>query len=141
MDARIVVEGLPQFLRALKLYAPLVHKQFRSKARDIAKAIAAEAKSNASWSGRIPGAISPSVTTKFVGVRVSKKKAPHGGLYERGSTGRPKVVRHPLFGNKNVWFEEPVRPFLAPAVEANRDDTLAAMLQAVEEAKRGAGLE
>jgi hypothetical protein len=140
-QGQIVIEGLPEFLRALKRYVPEVHKQFRERARAIAVAISAEAKQNASWSRRIPAAISPSVTTKFIGVRVSKKKAAHGGIYERGVKGNPNVVRHPLFGNRDFWFSTPTRPFIAPAVEAKRGDSLEAMLRAVEEAKRGAGLE
>lgn len=140
-QAHIVIEGLPEFLRALKRYVPEVHKEFRARARAIAASIANDAKGRAAWSRRIPGAISPTVTSRVIGVRVSKKKAPHGGLYERGSKGRPTTVRHPLFGNRNFWFDEPTRPFLAPAVEAQRDESIAAMFAALEDAKRGAGLE
>src|SRR5688572_29464423 len=119
-------------MRALKKYAPEVNSEFRRNVRAVASRIASSAKSKASWSTRIPGAIAPSVTTKGVGVRLSKKKAPHGGLYERGGQGRSNSVRHTLFGNRNFWFETPTRPFLQPAVEENRDQALEDMMRAVE---------
>lgn len=139
---RIVIEGLPEFLRALKRYAPEVRKDWNKRARGIAKVIAASAKANASWSSRIPGAIVPTATTRFVGVRVLKAKAPHGPLFERGEAGSRNAMsfRHPLFGNRAFWFQEPTRPFVQPAVEKHRGSSLKAMLEAVEEAKRGAGL-
>lgn len=140
--ARIVVEGLREFDRALKRLSPEVHKEFRARARSIAREIATRAKRNAWWSRRIPGAISPTVTSRAIGVRVSRRKALHGPLYERGSKGRGQSMffRHPLFGNRDFWFSTPVRPFLAPAVEDEREQSTQAMLQAVYDAKKRVGL-
>lgn len=137
----IRIEGLPEFLRGLKQYAPEVRKLFLKRARSIAAAIADDARGRASWSRRIPGAIGPVVQAGRIGVRVNKKRAPHGPLYELGSKGNTGIVRHPLFGNRKFWYSEPARPFLAPAVEAKRDEMVRQMLDAVEQVGRGVGLE
>lgn len=140
-ETRVVIEGLPEFLRALKRFAPEVRKEFNKQARAVASAIASTAKQNANWSRRIPGAIGTSVTGRGVGVRLSKSKAPHGAMYERGTKGGAGVVRRPLFGNRQFWFSTPTRPFLEPAVEAHREEATESMLEAIEAAKRGVGLE
>lgn len=127
------IEGLSSFLRALKEYAPDLRKQFVKRARLAAGIIAAEARSNAAWSTRIPGAISPVTTSTGVGVRVSKKKAPHAGLYERGGQGGRGSFRHPLFGDENYWFTQSIRPFLAPALKDKSAEVITAMVHAVEE--------
>ena len=134
------IEGLREFDRAMKRLTPEVQKQFRADLKKIAQDVASEAKGRASWSRRIPGAISATVTAKGAGVRLSKKKAPHGGLYERGSSGNRRMVRHPLFGNTDFWFETPIRPFIEPAVQSKRDDAKEAFLDALQRAKKGVGL-
>jgi hypothetical protein len=139
-QATVKVEGLSQFLRALKRYAPEVRKEFNKRARSVASVIAADARGRAAWSRRIPGAIGPTVTTKWVGVRISRRKASHGPLYERGGKGNTGVVRHPLFGNRAFWFSTPARPMLRPAAQAHEQDTVEAMVRAIGDAKRGAGL-
>lgn len=137
-----MIVGLPELTRKLRTFAPDVAKQFRSKAAEVSKAIATEAKNLASWSTRIPGAIRPTTTVKGPGVRLVKRAAPHGGLYERGAKGgRSSSFRHPLFGNRNFWYTQQTRPFLAPAVEANRKGGIEAMVAAIQEAKRETGLE
>lgn len=140
-DVRVQFEGLPEFRRALKKYAPEVSKEMNGRFRLIAGEIAIVAKAFAGWSDRIPRAIAPTVTSRFIGVRVSKKRAPHGGLYERGNKGsRSATFRHPVFGNRGIWRTEPVRPFLAPAVEAMRPKAIPAAFAAIEEARRKVGL-
>lgn len=141
MRATVKIEGLSKVMRSLKRLAPEIHKDLRVRFRDVAKEVAQTAKSNASWSKRIPGAIGVTVSNKGVGVRVSKKKAPHGPLYERGNKGsRSSSLRHPLFGNKAFWFSEPIRPFLRPAVEDHRDDATQKLLDAIVAARREVGL-
>jgi hypothetical protein len=135
----VKVEGLAEIQKLLKRYAPEVQKKFRAKLRGLAVAIAQDAKGRAAWSERIPGAIAPTVTTKAVGVRVSKKKAPHGGLFERGGSSGSEI-RHPLFGNREFWFSQPVRPFLQPAVDSKHDEAQRTLREALDEARREVGL-
>lgn len=140
--ASVEVEGLPEFLRALRRYAPEVRKDFNREARTAANVIVSEARTRAGWSRRVPASVTvgPTVTGQEVGVRISRRVARHGPLYERGSKGTPGVIRHPLFGNREHWYSTPVRPFLAPAVEANESSVIEAMLRAVASAQRGADL-
>lgn len=129
------VVGLRELQRALKRFAPGVHKSFRKRLREIAKVVAADARGRASWSHRIPGAIQPFVTMKAAGVRVRAAKAQHGPLYEGGDQQRA-TFRHPLFGDRSHWYTQRTRPFLHPAVEARARFIHAEAVKAVEEAKR-----
>jgi hypothetical protein len=80
---------------------------------------------NASWSGRIPGAVraQPFFTAKRAGVRiiVDAKAAPEARPLEHGGNGGE--FRHPVFGGGNktrdqwTWVEQPARPFFYAALE------------------------
>ena|SRR5436190_7843283 len=105
--------------------------RLRPALRAAGQLIANQARANASWSDRIPGAIG--VTTSFssrggVKVRVSATKAPHARALE-GVT-RDNTFRHPVFG-KDVWVEQPTRPFLFPAVRAKRNQAMEAISAAI----------
>jgi hypothetical protein len=115
-----------------------LNKQFREVMR---QHVLPAARSNASWSSRIPGAIKPQVTQRQIALRVARKQAPHGRPYEGlqwGARGR-STFRHPVFGNRNVWVAQSTRPFLQPAMDANREKAVEAAKQAVEEVARTNG--
>jgi hypothetical protein len=139
MADKIVIDGYSQLLRGLKKLAPEVDKNLRKELRGLAAGVASDAKANASWSDRIPPAIGVSVTNKGVGVRVARKRAPHGSLFERGSRGNRGAIRHPVFGS-DTWVSQPTRPFLQPAVDSRRDDLLRDAEAALRKAVRQAGL-
>ncbi len=118
--------GVPVELRAA----------MRPAIRAAAGIITADAKSRASYSTRIPGAIS--VGTSFssrnggVAIRVASVKAPHARVLE-GTTKRA-TFRHPVFGSESTWVEQSTRPFLFPAVRAKRaefETALRAVVRAV----------
>jgi hypothetical protein len=44
------------------------------------------------------------------------------------------TFRHPVFGNKAVWVEQPMHPALGPAVEANADRIELLTLKALDRA-------
>lgn len=83
--------------------------------REAAQPVARQAKQNASWSRRIPGAVKVGVLTgqrsAGVVVRVDRKKAPHARPYE--NAGEQGTFRHPVFGSDR-WVAQRARPFLAP---------------------------
>lgn len=118
-----------------------LRKRLRPKLREAGKIVAADAKLRASWSTRIPRAIS--VRTSFtktrpgVSVIVDRKKAPHGRPYEHG--GGPGTFRHPVFGNREIWVSQRARPFLEPALEAKGNEAGRRITDAVDEATRDAG--
>ena len=131
-------EAFKVFQRELRKVEPALAKELNKELRAVVKEhVVPEAKANAGWSSRIPGAIKPQVTTKQIGVRVAAKQAPHGRPFEglRGGSS----FRHPVFGNRNVWVNQGTRPFLAPAVDANQEKAAQAALKAIDTAGRAAG--
>lgn len=103
--------------------------------------VAAQAKANASWSTRIPGAITAGVSSsrRYPGaqIKVSKDKAPHARLYEW--PGRGGSFRHPVFGDRDVWVAQEGRPFIRPAVRAKGNEFIKACDRAVDQTARAHG--
>ena len=132
---RVVVIGLPELQRALRSFAPDVQKTFRGRLSEIAMVVAGDARGRASWSRRIPGAITTTVQAAGAGIRVRAAQAPHGPLYEMRASWR-----HPLFGDRRHWYAQRGRPFLQPAVDARQEYIRVEAVRAVELAKEEAGL-
>lgn len=114
-----------------------VRAAVRPAVNQAAELIAAQARANASWSSRIPGAISTSVRFSSRGgavVRVSSAAAPHARPYE--GIGNPgSTFRHPVYGN-DWWVEQAERPFLIPARQAKGEAAKALIFAAVKSATR-----
>lgn len=67
-------------------------------------------------------------TTAFgVQFRVDSSKAPHARPYENGSLRNPGMVRHPVYGNREVWCETPIRPFFYNSVTDKADQVVDAI--------------
>ncbi|MGW4426430.1 HK97 gp10 family phage protein [Streptosporangium sp. NPDC004631] len=116
--------------------------ELRPAVQRAAREVLAEARSRASWSSRIPGAMRVSV--RFTGpaagasVIVSATRAPHARPYE-GLTTRGGDFRHPVFGNRDRWVPQAARPFLFPAARATREQVVREIDQAVERVLRRTG--
>lgn len=122
--------------------------EMRAKLRTVVKqgadAIAAQAKVNANFSTRIPGAISTqsssalSVTKVSATVRVSAAKAPHARVLEEGNVGSSSTTtfRHPVYG-RDWWTPQPMHPFLAPAVAGKEREIVTAIMAAIETTQKG----
>jgi len=121
----------------LKAMSTEVRREIRPALRKIARPMIKDAKDNADWSSRIPGAIRLSVLKRGVSIRVSRRKAPHARAYE-GIAGR-KTFRHPVFGDREHWVEQKTRPFLDPAVQAHAHKIRPAMVEIIEDAARRHG--
>lgn len=125
------LDGIPKELR----------KQLRPALKAAAEPIVQDAKGRASWSTRIPRAISLSVRFSRrdpgVSIRVRRGAAPHGRAYE-GITGNA-TFRHPVFGHRDRWVSQETRPYLAPAAEAGMDGALSAAVEAVDQTARDFG--
>jgi hypothetical protein len=130
------------FQKELKAMNNAVAKELNAEFRDVIRQhVLPDAKANASWSSRIPGAIKPQVTQRLIGLRVARKQAPHGRPYEglqTGARGR-STFRHPVFGNRKVWVSQNTRPFLQPAMDDNREEAVEAAKKAVVSAAERAG--
>ena len=103
-----------------------------------------DARSNASWSSRIPSSISISATQKLITIKSGGPKAPHGGYYESGHDDRDGAVvfAHLVFGKKvdksiksqvaaNGYILEPTKPYLRPARDANLELFAQALADAI----------
>lgn len=135
---------IQRLARDLHRMGPAGQRALKRRFRGVAQPLLAAARANASWSTRIPGAISvrsvASASSVRIGVqlRSSAKKAPHARPYE--GLGQGGVFRHPVFGRRDAkWVEQKTRPFLYPAVREKGDDAGRALLDAYEDAAREAG--
>lgn len=120
--------------RELKVVSPKLANALKRDLRVYAGEVASVAKANASWSTKIPPTIAPTATSTYAGVRV---RGILGPLYERGVRGG--AWRHPLFGNRNFWYPQRTRPFLAPAITSTSKGALAKMERSIEAAAKAAG--
>jgi hypothetical protein len=97
---------------------------------------------NAAWSSRIPRSLMVRLRLggRSPGVLVVARQsiAPHARAYE-GMSGRGDTFRHPVMGDRDVWVSQAVRPFLAPAVDATREDVADDLVKAVDDTVRKAG--
>lgn len=132
----IEYSGVRELARALGRMPAELRLELRPELRKAGQIVADQAKANASWSTRIPGAISVSTSTTSrtggVAVRVDHIKAPHARPLE-GVTGNG-IFRHPVFGNRSNWVDQPTRPFLFPAVRAKQAEAKALIAEAVRSA-------
>ena len=129
----------PQVARQLASIAPEIRRGTARAIRDEAAPIVLDARANASWSSRIPGAITarPSFAGSRAGIyiRVNSAIAPHARPYE-DVTGRGEV-RHPVFG---VWRSgvryDKSQPFVAPAIRSGQPRVRAGIERAISDALR-----
>lgn len=133
-----------QAIRALQKdigkFEPELRKALRPALKSAVEPIAADARGRASWSTRIPRAISVSVRFSRdpgVLIRVRRAAAPHGRAYE-GITGAV-LFQHPVFGHRDRQVTEDTRPYLEPAVTAGADNVLGAAVEAVDQTARELG--
>lgn len=125
---------------------PKVRRNLNKNFKNAAESVAEEARSNASWSTRIPAAIKvrASRSRRFPGaeIYVRHADAPHARPYEHGSGRRRDSFRHPVYqreGRPNVWVEQATRPFVRPAFKRKGFEFTHACNRAVNDAAREAG--
>lgn len=114
-----------------------MQKDLRRNILDASDVIVQRARSNASWSSRIPNAISARVrfgTGSAVQIVVDSKQAPHARPYEGIGQGRGNTFRHPLFGNTDIWVEQQQRPFLFPARRQHEHEVVKGVQDAINSA-------
>lgn len=111
-----------------------------SRFREIGQPVLADAQSRASWSSRIPAALSVRAnvrdTRMGIELRASAGAAPHARPFE-GLAGGGQF-RHPVFG-RDTWVTESTRAFALPAVQSNESRASEACATAFEDAARECG--
>ena len=136
-------QELAKLARDLHRMGPAGRRRLKKAFEEAGRPLEADARSRASWSSRIPGAISVrplmSDVRGMVGVqlRVSSADAPHARPYE--GMGQGGSFRHPVYGNREVWVSQQTRPYAFPAVKATADKILPAIGDAYEAAARECG--
>lgn len=115
-------------VKALRRAQPQLAKELRKELREAGLIVAEEAKKIIEpHSKKIPRTIKVRVSGASVAVVAGGPNAPTAALFELGNTGgkgsasasRNGVFRHPVFGNREQWVNQPMHPFLAPAALAN----------------------
>ncbi|GAA0347873.1 HK97 gp10 family phage protein [Actinoallomurus spadix] len=122
---------LQALIRDLGQVPPAIRKELRPVVKQAAQPTLARMKSNASWSTRIPGAITMRAANTTIGVRfrVNAGRAPHARPYE--NDGNQGTFRAPLWGDREHWYPHQARPFFYRAVEATADQVRDALGDAV----------
>lgn len=131
--------GLERLARNLKAASPAAYRATRKGLRAAAVPVLARARSNASFSSRIPQSGRIVVTSGLV-VRVvfGGASAPDAAPIENDGRG---FVRHPTFSprptvpEKVGWTSSGSHPaFLGPALEAEAETTVEVVIEIVEQA-------
>jgi hypothetical protein len=136
------VSGDPTYVVAedMRNLPEALRKKVRPKIRQAVEIVAADARTRAGWSSRIPATVR--IRTSFrtdreqVSVDAGGKNAPHARPYE--GLGR-NPFRHPVYGNREVWVPQAARPFLMPAARAHRATVDGLLQAAFAEAAQGIG--
>ena len=131
---------LQALIRDLGAIPPAARKTMRPAINRAGRLVLTQMKTNASWSTRIPAAITMRAATGgTVGVtfRVNATRAPHARPYEHD--GAAGTFRHPVYGNREVWVSQAARPFFYRAVQQYTDQVVQLLGDAVEQAARQHG--
>lgn len=124
--------GAGELARALRRLPEEARRELRPALRHAGQLVRNKAASNASWSTRIPGALSvvtsASGSRPAVAVVARGARAPHARPYE-GIAGT-STFRHPVYGG-DTWVAQACRPFLAPAVRTEQPAVVAELSGAV----------
>lgn len=130
--------SLTQLAKDLRKAAPDVSKKMNTRLRNAGKLVAGAAKVNASYSTRIPA----SVKVNRRGVNVTVTAGGPGAANAAPIENRGKgFVRHPVYGNKDVWTAKNSHPaFLLPALASQEDAVVTEVASAVSDALRDSGL-
>ena len=128
---RIDARSFKKFSSTLRKAAPELAVGMRVKLKAAGQIVADDAKSRSAYSTRIPGSIRVSIAAGKVTIVAGGAKAPDAGPLE--NKGLPGSFRHPVFGNRAVWVAQQARPFLHPALEAKKDEAMAAVAETLVE--------
>lgn len=140
MTVKIDVKALRRAARDLKLSDPEASKALRLGLKAAAQVVALDAKKNSDWSTRIPGTIKASSSGAISAkVKAGGPNAPHAAALE--NNGKPGKFRHPVFGNDQVWVDQPARPYLGPAADKNQDVVAGLVLDTLKTAFSAMGLD
>jgi hypothetical protein len=121
-------------------------RALRRRLTALGQPLLSDARRRASWSSRIPAAMSvrpiADANRGRVGIqlRVNASQAPHARPYEGLSAqGSESYFRHPVFGDRETWVSQLTRPYAFPAVVSAGEKARGEVAAAAEDAAREAG--
>jgi hypothetical protein len=142
-------DQMARVARDLRRIDPALVKEMRRGVKEAAQPIFADIKAAATATSRSVGKsitleVSFSAKTAGAAIKAKRSKMPAGkadlpALFERGSKGGG-VIRHPVFGNRAVWVNQPLRRFIAPVAPKHLPAVQTRMLKTLDDAARAAGL-
>lgn len=142
----IPTDGVGLDLSDLRLFSKALRKAEPALAKGVAKSLRAAGAIVANeikvLSADASVTIPPSVKVRVAGLTVSVVAGGNGiplaGLMDRGNSGRSSstatnnsVFRHPVFGNMDVWVDQPMHPFMIPGLDRTREAATTAILAVV----------
>ena len=114
------LEGLSRHMRES---ADLVKLETDKMVAEVGAIVTADAKLQAAGhSQSIPSTIRLEVIPGAAIIHAGNADVPLAVLYEKGNKGqrKGKTFKHPVFGDRNNWVEQPRFRFLAPALRRAR---------------------
>lgn len=124
----------------LRRAAPEMYVKLMRNLREGAERVADDARMNASFSSKIPATIKVRETALQVTVTAGAADVPQARLFESGNAGARGAAKaqdgefsHPVFGHRDNWVNQPMRPFLRPAIEKNAVEIDALVVEAIGE--------
>jgi hypothetical protein len=126
--AGIDTRDFKDVVKVLRKAQPEAHKQLRRRLRKAGEIVAVAARELASeHSEKIPPTVKVRTAGATVAVIAGGKDAAIAPLFELGNTGGSKSAaaarrdkfRHPVYGNRQVWVDQDMHPFIAPAAAAH----------------------
>jgi hypothetical protein len=110
------------FADRLRATPPHLQREMAKRVKAAASSFVRALQGNYSWSSRIPGAVRTRVgfgpRSSGVLVFVDAGAAPHARPLEFGNRGGG-INRHPVFGNREAWTNQPTRPTFMRTIAAN----------------------
>lgn len=133
--------GVRELAEAFGRVPIALKRELRPQMRAAGQHILDDMRHRASYSTRIPAATKMTVRFSLKGggvfFRVNAAQAPEARPLEgaRGSTNASSF-RHPVFGDRDDWVDQPTQPFFLPAMLAGRVPLRIAMADAIKASLR-----
>lgn len=140
---RLTTYGAAEFIALAEGFREVpdeLRKHVAHRLRPVGEITVAAVRRNASWSSRIPGAVSLRIAFRGKDpgliITVDRHKAPHARPYEGFMASS---FRHPVFGDRDTWVTQDVRRFVWPAVQETQQEVADAVDEAIAAAFHAAG--
>lgn len=126
---RVTVAGLQALAGKLRALSAEMETTLLEALKECGELVATDARQRVDYSTKIPGSIHTNVAGPGF-VRVSTQ-LPEAVAIENRGRGH---VRHPLFGTREHWYNNPQPAFLYPALRATGESFADAAVAAIHEA-------